>query len=418
MKKTFVTVSLLALLASCSLAPESVENKAARIHRDVLTVDSHVDTPLDMMRGFDLNERHDHRTDRSSVDYPRMEEGGLDAVFMAAFIGQGDRDVQGNHAAFDRVSEIIDTIRLSLGRDEGKAGLARSPGDAYELEKQGKRILFIGIENGYALGDDLGHIEEFYEKGARYITLCHTKNNDICDSSTDSLEHGGLSDFGKEVVREMNRVGMMVDVSHVSDSSFFNVLEITSAPVIASHSSARAVCDNPRNLDDTMLLALAKNGGVIQVCILSDYVKTLAPYPERDSAREAVRVKFRNFKDLTDEESRLARKEWHAVDSLYPRQLATVAEFVDHIDHIVKVAGIDHVGIGTDFDGGGGLDDLRDASQMGNITLEMVKRGYTKEDIRKVWGGNLMRVMGEVQDQAGYSGKPAGLSQLHHAKGD
>lgn len=398
--KTILPISLLLLLTACNHLPETIEEKAERIHRAALTVDSHVDTPLDMMRGFDLNVRHDYRTDRSRLDYPRMEEGGLDAIFMAAFIGQGDRDETGKHAAFDRVSEIIDTIYARLGDERKIAGLALSPEDAYRIEKEGKRIVFIGIENGYALGDDISHVEEFYNKGARYITLCHTKNNDICDSSTDSLEHGGLSSFGKEVVREMNRVGMMVDVSHISDSSFYDVLEMTDAPVIASHSSARAICDNPRNLDDDMLRALAMNGGVIQVCILSDYVKKPEPYPERDSARDAVRIRFRDFKDLSDEEALLARKEWHAVDSLYPRPLATVAEMVDHIDHIVAVAGIDHVGIGTDFDGGGALDDCRDVSQMGNITLELVRRGYSGEDIRKIWGGNLMRVMGEVQKKA------------------
>jgi len=212
------------------------------------------------------------------------------------------------------------------------------------------------------------------------------------------LEYNGLSDFGIEVVKEMNRLGMMVDVSHISDSSFYDVITHSRVPVIASHSCARALCDHPRNLNDDMLLKLADNGGVIQMCILSDYVKEPDPNPERDSIFRAIREKYRNFEDLTAEEGKQARKDWYRADSLYPRVLATVSDAVDHIDHMVKIAGIDHVGIGTDFDGGGGLADCEDVSQMGNITLELVKRGYTEEEIRKIWGANIMRVMKEVQD--------------------
>jgi membrane dipeptidase len=260
--------------------------------------------------------------------------------------------------------------------------------------------VFIGIENGYPIGQDLSNIARFYAKGARYITLCHTKNNHICDSSTDTTEFNGLSDFGVEVVREMNRLGMMVDVSHISDSSFYDVLALSTVPVIASHSCARAMCDNPRNLNDDMLRKLAGNGGVIQLCILSDYVKTPDPNPARDSVFTAIREKYRNFTDLSEEEEKEARKDWHRADSLYPRVLASVSDAVDHIDHIVEVAGIDHVGIGTDFDGGGGLSDCTDVSQLGNITIELVKRGYTEEAIRKIWGGNIMRVMEQVQAHA------------------
>jgi membrane dipeptidase len=266
------------------------------------------------------------------------------------------------------------------------------------LEKEGKRAVFIGIENGYAIGNDLGNIEEFYQDGARYITLCHTKQNDICDSSTDSTEFNGLSDFGAEVVKEMNRTGMMIDVSHMSDSSFYDVLALSTVPVIASHSCARAICDHPRNLNDDMLGRLAENGGVIQMCILSDYVKKPVPYPERDSAFKAIKVKYGDFNNLTSEQEKAAWQEWDRVDSLFPPTLATISDVVNHIDHIVKVAGIDHVGIGTDFDGGGGLADCNDVSGMEGITLELVRRGYSENDIRKIWGGNLMRVMAEVQE--------------------
>jgi membrane dipeptidase len=272
--------------------------------------------------------------------------------------------------------------------------------DAYRIEDLGKRAIFIGVENGFPLGLDLNIVEVFYNKGARYITLCHTKNNDICDSSTDTTEHNGLSAYGEEVVLEMNRLGMMVDVSHISDSSFYDVINLSKTPVIASHSCARAICDNPRNLNDDMLKKLAENGGVIQMCILSDYVKAPKPYPERDSAQNTLRVKYRGFDDLTKEEMAMARKEWYAIDTIFPRKLATVSDAVDHIDHMVKVAGIDHVGIGTDFDGGGGLADCQDVSQLGNITLELVNRGYSEDEIQKIWGGNIMRVLQKVLDNA------------------
>ena len=398
MKKIVCFIGLVLILSGCAPGVKTPEEKAKIIHEKVLTVDSHTDTPWALLEGgFDLDKRHDFDKDHSRVDFVRMKEGGLDAVFMAAFVGQRKRDEEGNMKAKELVVNTIDSIHAHLDARTATAGIALTPDDAYRLEKEGKRIVFIGIENGYAIGNNIHNIEEFYSNGARYITLCHTRNNDICDSSTDTTEYNGLSDFGVEVVKEMNRVGMMVDISHVSDSSFYDVLAITKVPVIASHSCARAICDNPRNLNDDMLVQLAKNGGVIQMCILSDYVKKPEPYPARDSAQQAIKDKYRNFTDLTTDEEKKAWEEWDDVDSLFPVKLATVADMVDHIDHIVKIAGIDHVGIGTDFDGGGGLADCEDVSQLGNITLELVKRGYNEEDIRKIWGGNLMRVMREVE---------------------
>jgi membrane dipeptidase len=398
LKKIFCLAGIGFALLGCNSGNRTPEEKAKRIHEKVLTVDSHTDTPWALLQGsFDLDVRHDFAKDKSRVDFPRMKEGGLDAVFMAAFVGQRRRDEEGNRKAKELVISTIDSIYAHLAARTSTAGIALSPDDAYRLEKEGKCIVLIGIENGYAIGNDIRNIEEFYDKGARYITLCHTKNNDICDSSTDTTEFNGLSAFGVEVVKEMNRVGMMIDVSHLSDSSFYDVLALTDVPVIASHSCARAICDSPRNLNDDMLRRLAQNGGVVQMCILSDYVKAPDPYPARDSAFQAIKDKYGNFADLTRDEEKKAWKEWDDVDSIFARPLATVSDMVDHIDHMVKVAGIDHVGIGTDFDGGGGLADCEDVSQVGNITLELVKRGYTEKDIRKIWGGNIMRVMREVQ---------------------
>jgi len=397
--KNFLFLIAVLSVWGCNNQPKSIEEIAAEIHQKVLTVDTHTDTPWSLLKGdFDLSERHDFKDDRSRVDFPRMKEGGMDAVFMASFVGQSVRNDSAYEVAFSKAMLQIDSIHSHLSSRSDVAEIALTPEDAYRLEKEDKRIVFIGIENGYPIGKDLDNIQIFYNKDARYITLCHTKNNDICDSSTDTTEYNGLSDFGYEVVQEMNRIGMMVDVSHISDSSFFDVLQVTSKPVIASHSCARAICDNPRNLNDDMLKALADNGGVVQMCILSDYVKAPHPYPERDSAFQAIREKYNYFRDLTDEEENNARRDWYLTDSLYPQNLATVADMVDHIDHMVEVAGIDHVGIGTDFDGGGGLADCVDVSEMGNITLELVRRGYSEDEIRKIWGGNIMRVMREVQE--------------------
>ena len=399
--KYFVLFPVLIVLFSGKILlaeNDSLNQRAAAIHKEVLTIDSHTDTPLWMIRpGFDIGVRHDARKEYSKIDFPRMKEGGLDGVFFAVFVSQGKRDSMGYEKVRRRAMMLFDTIDAVVKRYHDLTGLAVTPDDAYRLEKQGKRAVFIGIENGYAIGKDISLVRTFYNRGARYITLCHTKNNDICDSSTDTVGFNGLSPFGRQVVEEMNRVGVMVDISHISDPSVRDVLSVSKAPVIASHSCAKALCDNPRNLSDELLMELAKNGGVIQMCILSDYVKTPLPNPPRDSARAAVQKKFRDFDGLSDEEMKQARKEWNAVNEKFPQTLASVSDVADHIDHIVGVIGIDHVGIGTDFDGGGGVEGCFDVSEMGNITLELVKRGYSAEDIRKIWGANLFRVMDETE---------------------
>ncbi|MGB6339640.1 MAG: dipeptidase, partial [Candidatus Aminicenantaceae bacterium] len=267
------------------------------------------------------------------------------------------------------------------------------------IENEGKRAAFIGMENGYPIGRDLSLIEKYYNRGVRYITLCHSGDNDICDSSTDQggPEDNGLSEFGKEVVAECNRLGIMVDISHASEKSFFDIVEMTKAPIIASHSSARALCDHPRNLTDAQLKALAENGGVIQICFVSSFVKEQPPTPERDAAIEALREKYGSRRDIQDEAARAkAMEEYQEVYEKYPGEKTTLQELVDHIDHVVELIGVDHVGIGTDFDGGGGVEGCNDVSEMPNITEELLKRGYSEEDIQKIWGGNIMRVFSRV----------------------
>lgn len=375
-----------------------LDRKVARIHKKILTVDSHTDAPLNLMDpGFDISRMHNSVDDDVKYDIPGMKQGGLDAAFFAVFVPQGARTQEGFARAKARADRLIDSIYEMVDRNRQDVGLAVTPSDAYHHKRKRKLSIFMGMENGYPIGDDISLIQAYYSKGIRYITLCHTKNNDICDSSTDTTEFNGLSEFGKNVVIYMNKTGMMVDVSHISDKSFHDVLTISKAPVIASHSCARAICENKRNLTDEMLKALADKDGVIQVCFLSDYVKKPDPNPARDSALAALRKKYRNFESLQETEQQQAHKDWNELEHRYPQRLATVEEVVDHIDHIVRVAGIRHVGIGTDFDGGGGVTGCLDAGEMKNITKELVRRGYSERAIRLIWGGNLMRVMKKVQ---------------------
>jgi membrane dipeptidase len=397
-----VFVSLL-LLASCraQVSEEPLEVKARRIHDRVLTVDTHCDTPSRLPGGsWDISVRHEPG-DRASgkVDLPRMAEGGLDAEFFAVFTGQGERTEQGYSRAKEWALKTLDAIHAMCERYPELVGLALTPDDAYRLEKQGLRIAFIGMENGYPVGRSLENLEDFFKRGVRYLTLCHSRDNDICDSSTDRQdpEDRGLSDFGREVVAACNRLGMMVDVSHISDKSFHDVLAVTKAPVIASHSSCRALCDNPRNLSDAMIRDLARNGGVIQICFLSAYLRTPQPNPERDQALKDLREKYGSMRAIEDEAVRKkAREEFEAINAKFPAEQATVADVVDHIEHVIEVAGVDFVGIGTDFDGGGGVKGCNDASEMFRVTEELVRRGHSEEEIAKIWGGNVMRVFRQV----------------------
>ncbi len=385
---------------SCTSPEARLLQEAEAIHAEVLTLDSHVDTPLMLMReSFDIGKWNDPRDGGGKLDFPRMEEGGLDAVFFAVFLGQGALTPEAYAQNHQRALDIFELIHQTLDTHRDVAGLALTPDDAFRLREESRFAIFIGNENGYPIGKDLNLLQTYYDLGSRYMGLSHSRHNQICDSSTDSQPplHNGLSDFGVEVVRELNRLGMMVDVTHISDEAFYDVLEVTRAPVIASHSNARAICDHPRNLDDDMLIALAENGGVLQLCVLSAYVKEMEPNPEREAAFSALREKWNNFQDLSDEEMEQARSEWWALNSRYPAPMATVSDLVDHVDHVVNLIGIDHVGIGTDFDGGGALEDCFDVSELGNITLELVRRGYNKEEIEKIWSGNFMRVFRKAE---------------------
>ena len=393
----------MAWLISCKTVVDDkeLEARARSIHDRILTVDSHCDTPLRLLdQDWDIGIRHESGARGSGkIDLPRMAEGGLDAAFFAVFVGQGERTPEGNARAKEKALIVLEAIHLTVGKYPASVGLAFGPEDAYRLEREGKKAIFIGMENGYPIGWDLANLQEFHKQGIRYLTLCHTRDNDICDSSTDrgQPEDLGLSDFGCRVVEECNRLGIMVDVSHSSDRSFFDVIRVSRAPVIASHSSCRALSPSPRNLTDDMLKALAANGGVIQICFLSSFLRPLKPNPERDKALAELRVRYESLRETGDEAAHeKLRQEYEMIAQKYPGEKATVSDVVDHIEHVVKVVGIDHVGIGTDFDGGGGVEGCDDVSEMFRVTEELLRRGYGEEEIRKIWGANIMRVFSDA----------------------
>ena len=323
--------------------------EAKRIHSRNVILDSHTDTPMIFPGQFNIGQK-----EGGKVNLPLMEEGMVDAAIMVAYIPQGKRDdaslQQATAFAMNRLNEIHRQMEINRGR----MNIAHTPQEVWVTKAAGKKAIMLGVENGYAIGKDIRNIARFKELGVSYITLCHNGSNDICDSARGEAEWGGLSPFGKEVIAEMNRLGILVDVSHAAESTFYDALEISTQPIIASHSSARALCDHPRNLTDDQLKALAAKQGVVQVCLYKGFINEDA---EKASLTDAVR----------------------------------------HINHIVNLIGIDHVGIGSDFDGDGELIGCRASNELINITVRLLKDGYSENDIAKIWGGNLLRVMSRVQ---------------------
>jgi len=396
---TLCLISGILMSFSSEKNTEKLEKKAHRIHEKCLTVDTHCDTPMLMIKpGFSV--RSENKTPQSRVDLPRMKSGGLDAMFFAVFTGQKPRTEENYKKTYALANQMLDSIHAMLKKDSDLATLALKADDLAKIEKSGKRAIYIGMENGFPIAKDISRVEEFYKRGVRYVTLCHSYHNDICDSSSDTkpAEHNGVSDFGKQVIAEMNRLGMMVDVSHASDKSFFDVLELSKAPVIASHSSVRAVAQHNRNMTDEMIKKLAAKGGVIQICLLDDYIKEPDTTTVKFQRMKVLHKKYRDeLNTMSEAEKTALFKEWDEVEAMDPEKLPTVKDLIDHIDHVKNLVGVDYVGIGSDFDGGGGLRDCADVSQFPNITMELLRRGYSENEIRKIWGGNLLRVFKEVE---------------------
>lgn len=394
------------LCASCAGHTPTVQEdplaRAQDIHGRVLTLDTHVDIPFEFASdSVDPGVRGAFR-----VDLPKMAEGGLDGVFWIVYVRQTKARDDSAYAAAKAAAMIkFEAIhRATEQMYPQQVELAYSAADVVRIHAAGKRVAVIGIENGFVIGGDLCLVDRYHQLGARYITLAHGGHNDICDSATprawdeSDAEHGGVSPFGEQVIARMNRVGIMVDVSHISKQSMLDAVRLSRAPVIASHSGVRALADHPRNLDDEQLLALRDSGGVLQAVAFDGYVKV--DPPEKSAALQALRESHRISVERTlDSLDVMERADYDArlatIDNAWPP--ANLSDFVDHIDYAVDLIGIDHVGISSDFDGGGGIEGWWDASETLNVTIELVRRGYTEEQIRKLWGGNLLRVWRQTE---------------------
>ena len=436
-------------IARSGLSDEALTAAARPIHDRVMTLDTHVDFDPGAFVPGELN-----YTQRlaSQVDLTTMEQGGLDAVFFSVYVGQGPLDSAGYARAYAQDTAKFNAVhRLAEQLAPGRIGIAYTAEDARRIYGSGRKVALMGVENGYGIGTDITRVKEFYDRGARYLSLSHNGHSQLSDSNTGEATNEwmwqGLSPLGRQVIAEMNRWGIMIDVSHPSKASMMQTLAITKAPIIASHSAARALCNHSRNLDDEQLRALARNGGVVQLVAFRSYVKC---DPTREAARtRAVAALNQSFgivaaargagggrgaaparrpqagtpgascsasvgagrggfaaadsqvAALAPERRQQYQQQLRAITDQYPQAgPATVADFVDHIDYTVKLIGLDHVGISSDFDGGGGVEGWNCALESINVTKELVRRGYTEEQIAKIWSGNLLRVMGEVERTA------------------
>jgi microsomal dipeptidase-like Zn-dependent dipeptidase len=402
-RSALCSILLIAALWSCAPPPPPA---AIDIHLEAITLDTHVDIGSDYATE-EVDPGIDHP--RLRCDLTKMERGGMDGVFLAVYVGNRDdfskqayQEAQETAAVkFAAIHRLVDEMHPE------RCELATRSDEVKGIVEKGKRAIMIGIENGFPIAEDLAMVEKYFDLGARYITMCHSQHNQICDSSSpDEPMHNGFSELGWQIVAEMNRLGIMCDVSHMSEKSFWDLIKLSKAPIIASHSGCAALNPHSRNLTDEQLKALAKNGGVIQVVALGGFLE--AEDPQRSQAMDALREELelpsrRELWRMPKEEreayrpkiDEFRRRVEEEIEPIHPSP--DIKVFVDHIDHAVKVAGIDHVGIGTDFDGGGGITGFNNHGEARNVTEELLSRGYSQEEINKIWGGNLLRVWQEVE---------------------
>ena len=428
---------LLAALAACTgtdappadagaeqVDPELME-RARGIHERVITLDTHAD----INPGNFTAERNYTMDLPTQVNLPKMEAGGLDVAWFIVYVGQGDLSPEGYAEAYAQAIAKFDAIHRLTGEiAPERIGLALTSDDVRRIAGEGRSVAMIGVENGYPVGEDIVRIQEFQERGARYLSLAHNGHSQLADSNTgealDDWLHDGLSDLGRQAVAELNRVGIMIDISHPSKQANMETFELSRAPVMASHSSARALNDHSRNLDDEELMALRDNGGVVQTVAFRGYVDGPKHQAWQQASQMVIaevaeemdfeiigggrgRAFFMALQAMTPEEREEYQTGFQMVQDAAAERIAMevapvtppvdVADFVDHIDYMVGLIGLDHVGISSDFDGGGGVMGWDDASETFNVTLELVRRGYTEEEIGMLWSGNLLRVLDDVQ---------------------
>ena len=419
--KYFNQFLILLLIFSCNSKNEPSEvdilQKAKEFHERIITLDTHCDINV---KNFTDSINYTQRLE-SQVNLPKMKEGGLDVAWFIVYTGQDSLNADGYKKAYTNAISKFDAIhRLVKEYAPDQIELALTSDDVRRIDAAGKKVAMIGIENGYPVGEDLMNVKKFYDLGGRYMSLAHNGHSQLSDSNTgeeDSIWlHNGLSELGKQVIVEMNKYGMMVDISHPSKEAVKQMIELSKAPVIASHSSARALCNHSRNLDDEQLGWIKENGGVVQTVAFKSYLNT-----EKSDARgkysaeikkgimDSLGVKWRERSEIMKLDSEAREAYYNAYVQMQPilkKKIAAkddvppatdVSDFVNHIDYLVEKIGIEHVGISSDFDGGGGIEGWSDASETFNVTLELVRRGYTENQISKLWSGNLLRVLDECQ---------------------
>ena len=394
--------ALIALLPTVASA-QAVPKKVYQLHQKMLTLDSHLDTPASLdLPGWSIEEEHDVHGDYTQVDLPRMKKGGLDGGFWAIYTPQGPLTVEGFRKARDFALLRGMSIRSMVAADPANFQLALAAKDAAQIAAAGKRVVYISIENAYPLGEDVSLLKTFYDIGVRVSGFAHFAHNQFADSSTDPSKrprYGGLSPLGKQLLAEMNRLGIVPDASHSSDQVLDDLLALSKTPVLLTHSGCKAIYDHPRNIDDAHLKALAAQGGVIQMNAYGAYLRASKPNPERQKAMAALMGQMREDAKLSPEKRAELLSKRQEIDRLYPeRDKATFDDFMAHMLHALKVAGPDHVGIGLDWDGGGGVVGLEDVVDLPKITNALLKAGYSEADIQKIWSGNVLRVLKAAED--------------------
>ena len=389
----FITTLLAGVLMSVSVSAQSVSDQAKKLQSSSIVIDTHDDTTQRLLDPhFDIAARHSD----GNIDIPRMREGGLSAIFFSIWISSKILGPDAVKQALDQIDAVRETVR----KHPNDFLLATSAADIREAKRQHKIAALIGVEGGHMMGNDLSVLRTFAALGVRYMTLTHMDNNEWADSSTDKPAHNGLTDFGKDVVREMNRLGIIVDVAHVSDKTFYDALEVSKAPVFSSHSSCRAICNAPRNMTDDMMRALAKNGGVIQINYHVGFLSQEFRDYEKAHPDAEKEINEEIKKRCGDNEAcKLTTGDQVVRDFMEAGKLPKVdwTKIVEHIDHAVKIAGIDHVGLGSDFDGAVMPIGMQDVSHLPQITDALLKKGYSESDIRKILGENTLRVLSEVE---------------------
>ncbi len=390
-------VSVSPVAAWAADAP-AVGARAASLHERILVLDSHLDTPANFARaGWEIQADHSTWGAFSQVDLPRMRDGGLDGGFWVIYTGQGDRSPRDNLRAQEHGLVRLTEIRETVAAHPQDLAIAYRADDAVDIAAAGKRVVYIAMENASPLAADPGLLKVYHRLGLRMLGVTHVRNNEFGDSSNTAPEWNGLSPAGKALVADANRLGIVLDASHASDAVFDQLLELSRAPIVLSHSGSKALYDHPRNIDDARIRRLAARGGVLQVNAYGGYLVPVAESAERRRELDALEARLGGY-DTLDEAGVLA---WLAaeaqIDARHPVRKATFDDYMRHLLHILEVAGVDHVGIGADWDGGGGVDGLEDVTHLPRITQALLDAGYSEQDVEKIWGGNLLRVMREVE---------------------